>query len=82
MAFLERVTELLMRALGSDWPSLKLKSTIRSKPKLRCQLRSEQDVRVSQNYNRAEKDLPSVAHQNQLSVTKLWPCWLPVHSGI
>lgn len=28
MAFLECVTGLLMRALGSDWPSLKLESTI------------------------------------------------------
>lgn len=71
-----------MRALGSDWSSLKLESTIHFKPKLCCQLRSEQDARVSQNYDRAEKDLPSLAHQNQLSVTKLWPCRLPVHSSI
>lgn len=48
--FWSHVTGLLMRALGSDWPSLKLKSTIHSKPKLRCQLRSEEDARVSQNY--------------------------------
>lgn len=56
MDSLEHVTGLLMRAIGSDWPPLKLEPTVYSKPKLCCHLWSEQDARVIHNYNRAEED--------------------------
>lgn len=49
-----------------------LESTIHSKLKLRCQLRSEQDAHAIHNYNRTKEDCLPLPHQGQGSMSKLW----------